>query len=202
MGLIRSGQTSLSPESPDSALTDFLWPVVREIVKTCVENGQNLIVEGCYIPFGRKKDFADDYLCDRYFFHPIAPNPSRILWKFSYSISSENRYRQMYGSRFQKRHKQRNTHDDHNVTNDTAIIVGISFYIPVPDGQNRYCQFLFYHYHHAADRSRGGVYNLEMIAARVFRLRSLESEAFRRWLLRPAGPEIRLVAIAGEEPVC
>lgn len=64
MGLIRSGQTSLSPESPDSALTDFLWPVVREIVKTCVENGQNLIVEGCYIPFGWEKDFADDYLCD------------------------------------------------------------------------------------------------------------------------------------------
>lgn len=59
MGLIRSGQTSLSPESPDSALTDFLWPVVREIVKTCVENGQNLIVEGCYIPFGWEKDFAD-----------------------------------------------------------------------------------------------------------------------------------------------
>lgn len=62
MGLIRSGQTSLSPESPDSVMTDFLWPVVREIIKTCVENGQNLIVEGCYIPFGWEKDFADDYL--------------------------------------------------------------------------------------------------------------------------------------------
>jgi hypothetical protein len=62
MGLIRSGQTSLSPESPDSVMTDLLWPVVREIIKTCVENGQNLIVEGCYIPFGWEKDFADDYL--------------------------------------------------------------------------------------------------------------------------------------------
>lgn len=46
------------------------------------------------------------------------------------------------------------------------------------------------------------LYSLEMIAALAVRLRSLESEAFRRWLLRPAGPEIRLVAIAGEEPVC
>lgn len=64
MGLIRSGQTSLSPESPDSVLTDFLWPVVRRIIKTCVENGQNLIAEGCYIPFGWEKDFADDYLRD------------------------------------------------------------------------------------------------------------------------------------------
>lgn len=62
MGLIRSGQTSLSPESPDSVLTDFLWPIVREIIKTCIENGQNMIVEGCYIPFDWKKNFSDDYL--------------------------------------------------------------------------------------------------------------------------------------------
>lgn len=62
MGLIRSGQTSLSPESPDSALTDFLWPIVREIIKTCIENGQNMIVEGCYIPFDWEKNFSDDYL--------------------------------------------------------------------------------------------------------------------------------------------
>lgn len=62
MGLIRSGQTSLSPESPDSVLTDFLWPIVREIIKTCIENGQNMIVEECYIPFDWKKNFSDDYL--------------------------------------------------------------------------------------------------------------------------------------------
>lgn len=43
------------------------------------------------------------------------------------------------------------------------------------------------------------LYNLEMIAALAFRLRSLECEVFRRWLLRPAGPGIRLVAIAGQE---
>ena len=51
MGLIRSGNTALTPMSDDSALTDYLWPIVREIVKTVVENQQNLIVEGCYIPF-------------------------------------------------------------------------------------------------------------------------------------------------------
>lgn len=39
-------------------------PVVKEIIKTYVENGQSLIMEGCYIPFGREKDFADDYQCD------------------------------------------------------------------------------------------------------------------------------------------
>ena len=61
MGLIRSGNTSLTPEE-DDALTEYLWPIVREMVKTVVENGQNLIVEGCYIPLDWKKDFSEAYL--------------------------------------------------------------------------------------------------------------------------------------------
>jgi len=61
MGLIRSGYTSLTPED-DSELTDYLWPVVREMIKTAVENAQNLIVEGCYIPFDWAKDFEEEYL--------------------------------------------------------------------------------------------------------------------------------------------
>ncbi len=60
MGLIRSGQTKLTPMD-DAALTDYLWPIVREMVKTAIENGQNLIVEGCYIPFDWEKDFAEAY---------------------------------------------------------------------------------------------------------------------------------------------
>ncbi len=61
MGLIRSGQTKLTPMDDDK-LTDYLWPIVRELVKTAIENGQNLIVEGCYIPFDWKKDFDKVYL--------------------------------------------------------------------------------------------------------------------------------------------
>ena len=61
MGLIRSGQTPLTPMDDDK-LTDYLWPIVREMVKTAIENGQNLIVEGCYIPFDWRKDFAPAYL--------------------------------------------------------------------------------------------------------------------------------------------
>ena len=61
MGLIRSGNTALTPED-DEALTGFLWPIVREIVKTAVENNQNLVVEGCYIPFDWKKSFEAPYL--------------------------------------------------------------------------------------------------------------------------------------------
>lgn len=64
MGLIRSGFTDLTPLSADEELTEYLWPVVREIIKTAVENKQNLIVEGCYIPFDWDKDFTEEYLKD------------------------------------------------------------------------------------------------------------------------------------------
>ncbi|MEA4833296.1 hypothetical protein SDC9_120225 [bioreactor metagenome] len=62
MGLIRSGICILSPESPVDELTAYLWPIIREIVKTNIENNQNHIIEGCYIPFDYKKDFTEDYL--------------------------------------------------------------------------------------------------------------------------------------------
>lgn len=62
MGLIRSGNTTLTPMSYDDALTGYLWPIVREMIKTAIENRQNLIVEGCYIPFDWKKDFDTEYL--------------------------------------------------------------------------------------------------------------------------------------------
>ena len=61
MGLIRSGHTKLTPMDDDK-LTDYLWPIVREMVKTAIENKQNLVVEGCYIPFDWQKDFTEEYL--------------------------------------------------------------------------------------------------------------------------------------------
>ena len=62
MGLIRAGYTNLTPMSEDDKLTAYLWPVVREMIKTAIENKQNLIVEGCYIPFDYAKDFEPEYL--------------------------------------------------------------------------------------------------------------------------------------------
>ena len=61
MGLIRSGYTCLTPDD-DEELTTYLWPVVREMIKTAIENNQNLIVEGCYIPFNWRQDFDEQYL--------------------------------------------------------------------------------------------------------------------------------------------
>lgn len=62
MGLIRSGNTTLTPMSDDKLLTGYLWPIIREIIKTAIENKQNLIVEGCYIPFDWEKYFEPEYL--------------------------------------------------------------------------------------------------------------------------------------------
>ena len=63
MGLIRSGRTDLTVDD-DDALTAYLWPIVREMVKTAIENRQNLIIEGCYVPFGWRQDFTEDYLAN------------------------------------------------------------------------------------------------------------------------------------------
>lgn len=62
MGVIRSGQCKLPADSNDTKLTNYLWPIVREMIKTCIENSQNMIIEGCYIPFGWEKDFTDEYV--------------------------------------------------------------------------------------------------------------------------------------------
>ena len=61
MGLIRSGYTDLTVED-DDALTALMWPIVREMIKTAIENEQNLVIEGCYLPFDWRKDFGEEYL--------------------------------------------------------------------------------------------------------------------------------------------
>ena len=61
MGLIRSKNTDLTVDDDDK-LTHYLWKIIREIIKTNIENNQNLIIEGCYIPFNWKDDFEENYL--------------------------------------------------------------------------------------------------------------------------------------------
>ncbi len=63
MGLIRSGNTTLTPMD-DNELVPYLWNITKEIIKTAIENKQSLIVEGCYMPFDWKKDFDEGYLKD------------------------------------------------------------------------------------------------------------------------------------------
>lgn len=61
MGLIRSNNTKLTVYD-DEQLVDYLWPIVVEMIKTAIENNQNLIIEGLYVPNNWKDSFSDDYL--------------------------------------------------------------------------------------------------------------------------------------------
>lgn len=67
MGLIKSGKTSLTVND-DKGLTPYLWSIVKEMIKTAIENKQNIIIEGCYIPFDWQKDFDESYLQEINFF--------------------------------------------------------------------------------------------------------------------------------------
>ena len=40
MGLIRSGNTSLTPND-DEEMTTYIWPIVREMIKTAIDNKQS-----------------------------------------------------------------------------------------------------------------------------------------------------------------
>lgn len=60
MGLIRSNNTNLTPYD-DRKLTNYLWPIIREMIKTMIENKQNSIIEGCYIPSNWASEFGEEY---------------------------------------------------------------------------------------------------------------------------------------------
>lgn len=49
----------------------------------------------------------------------------------------------MCASPFQKRHKRRKAHDDHNVTSDTAIVAGTSFMCLCRTDKSVFIHFLF-----------------------------------------------------------
>lgn len=88
MGLIKSNQTTLTAED-DAELTPYLWRIVREIIKTVIENKQNLIIEGCYIPFDWQKDFDEIYLREIKFYCLIM-SKEYIKNNFTHILKFEN----------------------------------------------------------------------------------------------------------------
>ena len=88
MGLIRSNQTTISV-TDDKKLTPYLWTIIKEIIKTTIENGQNLIVEGCYIPFDWAKDFNKEYLLHIKYYCLIM-SKNYIQKHFSDILANEN----------------------------------------------------------------------------------------------------------------
>lgn len=61
MGIVRAGLVPNYVEE-DEKMQEVLWPVIREMIKTAVENEQNMIVEGCYLPYNWKEEFTEEYL--------------------------------------------------------------------------------------------------------------------------------------------
>lgn len=59
MGLKRTGMIN---DIDGDELTEVIWPIIREIIKTIIENEQDAIIEGCYIPQNWKESFDEDYL--------------------------------------------------------------------------------------------------------------------------------------------
>ncbi len=62
MGLYRANPScGFTPTSDPDIIERHLWPILREIVHTNIENHQHLIVEGCYIYPRRIKEFTQEY---------------------------------------------------------------------------------------------------------------------------------------------
>lgn len=88
MGLIRSKNTNLTPYD-DKELQPYLWNIIKEIIKTVIENNQNIIIEGAYIPFDYKKDFADKYL-DKIKYICLAMTENYINKNYNLIINKSN----------------------------------------------------------------------------------------------------------------
>lgn len=64
MGLYRSNtDCGFTPESDREIIEGKLWPIIREMIKTAIENNQHMIIEGCYLFPERLKEFDEEYLC-------------------------------------------------------------------------------------------------------------------------------------------
>jgi putative acetyltransferase len=62
MGLFRgAADCAFTPEDNDEIIAEQLWPILKAIIMTNIENGQNIIVEGCYLLPNRIKEFDGYY---------------------------------------------------------------------------------------------------------------------------------------------
>jgi len=65
MGLYRADiGCGFTPTDSDELIADKLWPILKGIIMTCVENDQNLIIEGCYLFPEKINELESEYLND------------------------------------------------------------------------------------------------------------------------------------------
>ncbi len=102
MGIYRSNlENQFSPGDSEEKVAKHIWPTIREIIKTAIENNQNLIVEGVYIYPKFLKEFDANYR------DSIIP----IFFAFSTKYISNNfqkniiEYRNIIESRLEKENR-------------------------------------------------------------------------------------------------
>jgi len=62
MGIIRGcPKCNFTAESKDEIITEKLWPIIKGIIMTNIENNQNIIIEGVYLPYNLD-DFETEYV--------------------------------------------------------------------------------------------------------------------------------------------
>lgn len=62
MGLIRGSRyCDFKATDGDDEIAEKLWPIVKGIIMTNIENDQHLILEGCYLPPEHLADFESPY---------------------------------------------------------------------------------------------------------------------------------------------
>lgn len=63
MGLLRGDiSCSFTPTDNNEVIGKKLWPIIKGIIMTNIENNQNIIIEGCYLLPNFVKDFEKEYL--------------------------------------------------------------------------------------------------------------------------------------------
>ena len=126
MGLIRSKNTKLTVND-DAKLTNYLWPIVREMMKTSIENHQNEIYEGCYVPPDWAKDF-DKYYLDRITFVCLVMSDKYIDNHFedikAHACDIENRIDDGY---LNIENLKRDNHDFMNKFHDNYYLIDDDF---------------------------------------------------------------------------
>ena len=63
MGIIRGYENcGFTPYDSEAVISENLWGVIKGIIDTCIENKQNIIIEGCYLPPEKVADISHNVI--------------------------------------------------------------------------------------------------------------------------------------------
>lgn len=67
MAIFRSDEScGFRPMDSDEHIADKIWPIVKEMIYTYIENGQDMIIEGCYVMPEAVSKLNPDYMNEIY----------------------------------------------------------------------------------------------------------------------------------------